>query len=162
MGQLRHALLVLGIALCGFAAFVLGWRVTSYHSGSPAEPYKDSLLLRAYAFETDIAKGYIDPLAIASEKTASLWSTKQVIQQKLRRLSRQKYRLKLERKMNSSRQVPREKILQLLAGLELAGSIEQKREIQRRIAALESLPGESLSYGIFLIQLHSTENQPFK
>ena len=162
MAQLRHAFLVLGTVLCGFAAFLLGWRATSYLSESPSESYKDPLLLRGYAFETDIAKGHIAPLAISSEKTASLWFIEQVIQQKLRGLSRQKYRLELKREVKTLRHVPREKILQLLAGLELANSVEQKREFQRQIAALESSPGKSLSYGIFLSRLNITENQPWE
>ena len=160
MAQLRHTLLVLGTVLGGFAAFLLGWRATSSLSESPSEPYKDSLLLRGYAFEVDIAKGRINPLAISAKKTASLGTTKQVIQQKLKGLLRQKYQLKLKREVKTSRQVPREKIFQLLAGLELADSVEQKKELQRQIATLGSSPGESISYGIFLNRLNITENQP--
>ncbi len=162
MAQLRHVLFFLSAVLCGFVAFLLGWRVAPYLSGSPTEPYKDSLLLRGYAFEADIAKGYITPLAISSKKTASLWPTEQVSQQRLKGLPRQKYRLELKREAKTSRQVPRGKILQLLAGLELTDSVEQKRELQRQIAALGSSPGESLSYGIFLNRLNITENQPLE
>lgn len=159
MTQFRHVLFFLSAVLCGFVAFIFGWRATSYFSESAAEPYKDSLLLRGYAFEVDITKGRINPLAISAKKTASFWPAEQVIQQRLKGLSRQKYRLKLERKAKTSRQVPREKIFQLLAGLELADSVEQKRELQRQIATLGSSPGESINYGIFLNRLNITENQ---
>ena len=159
MAQLRGVLFSLIAVLCGLAAFLLGWRIPAYLFNSPAEPYKDSLLLRGYAFETDIAKGHIDPLAISSDKTAFLSSTEHVIQLKLKGLSRQKYRLQLDREAKGPKQETRGKILQLLAELEFADSIEQKKELQRQIAALGATPGESLRYGIFLYRLDITENR---
>ena len=164
MTRLQHILFNLSFLSFSFVALLLGWLVAHRLLVSSAPKVeKDPLLLRPYAFDMDIAKGGINPLAISSGRQVVLWSAKQVIQQKLTGLSRQKNWLQLKRIVQTSEQVSRDRLLELLTELELTSSLERKRELQAQIAALTSSPHEYVRYGVFLDRRQrGVENQSLK
>ncbi len=152
MSQLRQLSLLLSVLLFGSIVFFFGWKVADYlFENPPPESDTVSIALRGYSFEEDIAEGGITPLAMSSnENTAVSLSTQQVVEQKLKGLSRQKHWVELKRIIKTAGQVSRSRLLELLTELERTTSIERKKEIQNQISAFTSSPGNFLQYGIFI------------
>lgn len=157
--RLQQVLFALIVLLFSFVALFLGWLVARHlFSNSTPKVDNDPLLLRPYAFDIDIAKGSIDPLAISPASQVVFWSVEQVVYQNLTGLSRQKSRFQLKRIVQYSGQISRDRLLELLAESEMTSSLRRKAEIRTQIANLTSEPHQSLRYGVFL----GRSSLPFK